>query len=198
MAGDRDRLVAAMREARWAQFRLWTLYACEYIDGVHEGDPEWGAPDRIRARDDFLRGYLRDHLVVMAGTEIAEGLARGDLYRAGTLGRCQSSVVTMIQDLPGPIDDGWLLEQIESEKRGGRTGELISRLIESVRRAVVDGTAALVTTTTAPFAADRGNEEGRAGRPRDDEPTPGERPPRSPDIDKLPWQQLRGISAHGW
>lgn len=196
--GDRNRLAAAQREARWAQFRLWTLYACEYIDGVHEGDPEWGAPDRIRARDEFLRGYLADHLVVMEKTEIADGVARGDLYRAGALGRCQRSLVTMIQDLPGPVDGGWLIDRIEFEKNGGRSGEIISRLIESIRRAVVDGTAGLIETTTSPFVLDRGGTEGGTERPGNDDPATRERPSRTPDIDKLPWQQLRGISAHGW
>jgi hypothetical protein len=64
-----------------------------------------------------------------------------------------------------------------------------------VHRAVQDGSAAIVEIISAPYAADRGSGGGGdSGRGS----SGGDRQSGHPDIDKLPWQQLRGISAGGW
>jgi hypothetical protein len=195
-----NRATAALQNLRWQKFRIWSLYACLYIDGVHETDPEWGNPDRIRARDEFYRDYLRSNLVVMDKDEIDAGLKRDDLYKYGDIGRCQGQVVEMIRDLPGPVDDNWIMDKIEYDRNGGRAGEIISSIINSVHRAVVDGSAAIIETVTAPFTADIGSGGGNGGG---NSGTGGGRAggdgnTRMPNIDKLPWQQLRGISEHGW
>ena len=185
----RERQAAAERDARWAKFKVWTLYACSYIHGVHQGDPEWGRPDAIRAKEEAYRKYLRSGLVVMAKDEIDAGLRRNDLYRAGDLGRCHARLVDLIRDLPGPVDEDWLMERVEYDRRGGRSGEIISGLIESVRRSVADGTAAIVQSASAPFSGDRSTGSDSRGPDRGS---------AMPDIDKLPWHQLRGISSRGW
>lgn len=185
----RERQAAAERELRWQKFKVWTLYACSYVNGVHEGDPEWGRPDLIREREETYRKYLRSGLVVMAKDEIDAGLRRNDLYHAGDLGRCHVRMVEMIRDLPGPADEDWLMDRIEYERRGGRAGEIIGGLLEYIRRSVADGTAAIVQSASAPFTGDRTTGSDSRG------PDHGS---RMPDIDKLPWRQLRGISSRGW
>lgn len=184
-----EQVAAAKREIRWQGLRLWSLYACQYIDGVHQGDPEWGRPDLIRARENALRSHLRSRLVVVAKDEVDAGLRRGDLFRSGSIGICHKRVIEMIRDLPGPVDQDWVMDRIEYERRGGRAGEIISGVVEGVRRAVADGTAAIIETATVPFTGDRNS--GRDSR-REDRDT------RIPDSDSLPWRQLRGISSRGW
>lgn len=185
----RERQASAERELRWQKFKVWTLYACSYVNGVHEGDPEWGRPDMIREREEAYRKYLRSGLVVMTKGEIDAGLRRNDLYHSGDLGRCHSRMVEMIRDLPGPADEDWLMDRIEYERRGGRAGEIIGGLLEYIRRSVADGTAAIVQSASAPFTGDRTTGSDSRG------PDHGS---RMPDIDKLPWRQLRGISSRGW
>lgn len=187
----RESLEAARRGYRWAKFNLWTLNACVYIDGTRPGSPEWGRPDLIRAREQALRGYLRGNLVVLPSAEIDAGLARDDRLRNGDVARCQERLIRMIRDLPAPVDADWMMDRIEYERRGGRAGEIISGVIESVRRAVADGTAALVRTATSPGAATRG-----PGEPVRD-PAGGDRGSRLPGGENPPLDQLRGIDARG-
>lgn len=185
----RERRAAAEKEVRWQKLKVWTLYACTYINGVHPGDPEWGRPDLIRSREEAHRKYLRSGLVVMTKDEIDAGLRRNDLLRAGALGRCHSQMVEMIRDLPGPADDDWLMDRIEYERRGGRAGEIIGGLLEFIRRSAADGTAAIVRSASAPFTGERSTGSDSRG---------ADHGSRMPDIDKLPWQQLRGIGSRGW
>jgi hypothetical protein len=185
----RQRQAAAEKDLRWQKFKIWTLYACSYINGVHEGDTEWGHPDMIRARDEAYRNYLRSGLVVMAKDEIDAGLRRNDLLHAGDLGRCHRQMVEMIRDLPGPADEDWLMDRIEYDRRGGRAGEIIGGLLEFVRRSVADGTAAIVRVVSAPFTGDRSTGSDSRG---------ADHGTHMPDIDKLPWRQLRGIASRGW
>lgn len=187
----RESLEAARRGYRWTKFNLWTLNACVYIDGTRPGSPEWGRPDLIRAREQALRGYLRGNLVVLPSAEIDAGLARDDRLRNGDVARCQERLIRMIRGLPAPVDADWMMDRIEYERRGGRAGEIISGVIESVRRAVADGTAALVRTATSPGAATRG-----PGEPVRD-PAGGDRGSRLPGGENPPLDQLRGIDARG-
>lgn len=160
-------------------------------------DPEWGNPERIRARDEFYRDYLRRNLVVMAKDEIDDGLKQNDLYHYGEVGACQEQVVEMVHDLPGPVDADWIMDKIEYDRKGGRAGEIITRIINSVHQAVLDGSAAIVEIISAPYTADRSS-GGEGGDGGGNGSSGGDHPSRSPNIDKLPWQQLRGISAGGW
>lgn len=184
----RDRLEAARRDFRWAKFSLWTLNACVYMDGTRPNSPEWGRPDLIRAREQALRGYLRGNLVVLPSGEIDAGLARGDRPRIGDVARCQERMIRMIRDLPAPVNADWMMDRIEYERRGGRVGEIISGVIESVRRAVADGTAALARAAS-PGAATRG-----PGEPVRD-PGGGDRGSRLPGGENPPLDRLRGINA---
>lgn len=186
--GRRDRLEAARRDFRWAKFNLWTLNACVYMDGTRPNSPEWGRPDLIRAREQALRGYLRGNIVVLPSGEIDAGLARGDRPGVGDVARCQERMIRMIRDLPAPVDADWLMDRIEYERRGGRAGELISGVIESVRRAVADGTAALARAAS-PGAATRG-----PGEPARD-PGGGDRGSSLPGGENPPLDRLRGINA---
>ena len=186
---QRERQTSAEKDLRWSKFKVWTLYACTYINGFHEGDPEWGRPDLIRAREQFLRDYLRSNLVVMAKDEIDAGLRRNDLLKYGDLGRCHGQMVGMIRELPGPVDEDWLMDRIEYDRQGGRTGEIISGLLESVRQAVKDGTAAIVQSASAPFSGDRASGNDTRG---------SDHGYSMPDADKLPYRQLRGINNSGW
>lgn len=71
LRGDNAAQIAAsQRLERWAHFRLWSLYACQYIEGVHEGDPEWGNQQKIRDAENFYRHYLTNNLVVFGPGEI--------------------------------------------------------------------------------------------------------------------------------
>ncbi|MCR4294303.1 MAG: hypothetical protein NUW21_02120 [Elusimicrobia bacterium] len=184
----RDRLEAARRDFRWAKFSLWTLNACVYMDGTRPNSPEWGRPDLIRAREQALRGYLRGNLVVLPSGEIDAGLARGDRPRIGDLAHCQERMIRMIRYLPAPVDADWMMARIEYERRGGRAGEIISGVIESVRRAVADGTAALASAAS-PGAATRG-----PGEPVRD-PGGGDRGSSLPGGENPPLDRLRGINA---
>ncbi len=186
----RESLEASRRGLRWAKFNLWTLNSCVYIEGTTPGSPEWGRPDLIRARDQKLQSYLRGNLVVLPSDEIDAGLARGDTYGGDSaIARCQDRMIRMIRDLPSPVDADWMMDRIEYERRGGRTGEIISGVIESVRRAVADGTAALVKAAS-PGVATRGPGE----QPVRD-PGGGERGPRMPGDYNPPRDQARGIST---
>lgn len=189
----RASLEVARRNARWAKFNAWTLNACSYIGGIRPGDPEWGMPDLIRAREQGLQSYLRVNLVVMPSAEIGAGLARGDLVGSGDLARCQERMIDMIRELQAPVDVDWMMARIEHERRGGRAGQIISGVIEAVRRAVVDGTAALVRTATSPGTATRDTDSGEPVR----DPAGGERESRLPDGDSYAREQLRGIDARG-
>ncbi|MDP3542185.1 MAG: hypothetical protein Q8T11_06895 [Elusimicrobiota bacterium] len=186
--GRRDRLEASQRDFRWAKFSLWALNACVYMDGTRPNSPEWGRPDLIRAREQALRGYLRGNLVVLPGGEIDAGLARGDIRGDGEIARCRERLIRMIRELPAPVDADWMMDRIEYERRGGRAGEIISGVIESVRRAVADGTAALARAASS-GAATRG-----PGEPVRD-PGGGDRGSRLPDGDNPPLDRLRGINA---
>lgn len=186
---QRERQAALQKDLRWSKFKVWTLYACTYINGFHPGDPEWGRPDLIRAREAVLRGYLRNGLVVMAKDEIAAGLRRDDLVRYGDIGRCHGQMVEMIRDLPGPADADWLMDRIEYDRRGGRAGEIISGVLEAVRKAVKDGTAAIVEKTSAPFTGDRSTGSDSRG---------SDHGYSMPDADKLAYRQLRGIHSPDW
>lgn len=183
-----DRLEAARRDFRWAKFNLWTFNACVYIDGTRPNSPEWGRPDLIRAREQALLRYLRGNLVVLPSGEIDAGLARGDRPRIGDLARCQERMIHMIRDLPAPVDADWMMDRIEYIRRGGRAGEIISGVIESVRRAVADGTAALARAAS-PGAATRG-----PGEPVRD-PGGGDRGSRLPGGENPPLDRLRGINV---
>lgn len=186
----RESLEASRRGLRWAKFNLWTLNSCVYIVGTTPGSPEWGRPDLIRVRDQKLQSYLRGNLVVLPSDEIDAGLARGDTYGGdSSIARCQDRMIRMIRDLPSPVDADWMMDRIEYERRGGRTGEIISGVIESVRRAVADGTAALVTAVS-PGVATRGPGE----QPVRD-PSGGDRGSRLPGGYNPPMEQARGIST---
>lgn len=184
----RDGLEAARRDFRWAKFNLWTFNACVYIDGTRPNSPEWGRPDLIRAREQALRSYLRGNLVVLPRGEIDAGLTRGDRPRSGDIARCQERLIQMIRDLPSPVDADWMMDRIEYDRRGGRAGEIISGVIESVRRAVADGTAALVRAAS-PGTATRG-----PGQPVRDPAGGGS---RLPGGENPPLDQLRGINGRG-
>jgi hypothetical protein len=191
-----DKAKVERRKTRWSQFQAWTMYSCEYILGPQEGDPAWGRPDRIRAREEFDRAYLRNHLVVLSKEEISDGLRRGDLYDIGSMGTCVSSVAHMIRDLPGPVDADWLMKKIEYERSGGKAGEVVNALLKAVQSAVAGGSAEIVKTAEAPFVADR-----RSPPPNHQDPGAGRipgRPSGGPNTDTLPWNQLRGVSALGW
>lgn len=187
----RAHLDAARRNARWAKFNAWTLNSCVYIGGTSQNDPEWGRPDLIRAREQALHGYLRGNLVVIPRDEIDAGMERGDRVGSGDLARCQDRMIGMIRDLPAPINVDWLMDRIEYERRGGRTGEGISGVVEAVRRAVVDRAADLLSTATDPGTATRGS-----GEPVRDS-AGGERESRLPSGDSYARDQLRGINARG-
>lgn len=187
----REGLERARRNARWAKFNAWTLNACVYVGGTRAGDPEWGRPDLIRFREQELRNYLRGNVVVIPSDEIDAGLERGDRVGSGDLARCQDRMIGMIRDLSAPIDVDWLMDRIEYERRGGRTGEIVSGVVEAVRRAVVDGAADLLRTATGPGTATRGS-----GEPVRDS-AGGERESRLPSGDSYARDQLRGINARG-
>ncbi len=184
----RESLESSRRGFRWAKFNLWTLNACVYIDGTRPNTPEWGRPDLIGAREQALRGYLRGNLVVLPSAEIDAGLARGDRLRSGDVARCQERLISMIRDLPAPVDADWMMDRIEYERRGGRAGEIISGVIESVRRAMADGTAVLARAAS-PGTATRG-----PGEPVRD-PGGGDRGSRLPGGENPPLDRLRGING---
>ena len=201
----RDGQEAARRDFRWAKFNLWTLNACVYIEGTTPGSPEWGRPDLIRARDRKLQSYLRGNLVVLPSDEIDAGLARRDTYGGDSaIARCQDRMIRMIRDLPSPVDADWMMDRIEYERRGGRTGEIISGVIESVRRAVAEGTAALVKAAS-PGVATKGPEEQPVrdpgggdsgdGEHGGGEHGGGEHGSRMPGDYNPPMDQARGIST---
>ncbi len=185
----RESLEASRRALRWAKLNLWTLNSCIYIEGTTQGSPEWGRPDLIRAREQKLRDYLRGNLIVLPSDEIDAGLARGDAYGGdSSIARCQNRMIRMIRELPAPVNSDWMMDLIEYERRGGRTGEIISGVIESVRRAVADGTAALVKAFSPGVATSSPGEQ-----PVRD-PSGGDRASRLPGGDNPPLDRLRGIS----
>lgn len=94
-----------------------------------------------------------------------------------------------IRDLPAPVDADWLMDRIEFERRGARTGEIISGVIESVRRAVADGTAALVKAVSPGVATSS------PGQNPVRDSGGGARSSRPPGGDNPPLERLRGING---
>lgn len=173
------------RYARWSALKLWTLYACSYIRGVRYGDPEWGDPVRISALDQFYQEYIGGHFVVLDRTELDEGLKKGNFF-PGDVGSCQKQFVTMLRDLPGPVDLDWLLGQIQYEKRGGRVGELIRGILGALRgdSTGIDKSASRPSSGESSPDSRREGEERRGGG--------------VDDLDGEAWRQLRGIAVRDW
>jgi hypothetical protein len=186
----------AMREAeerrgiRWSRFCIWALYASQYIRGVRYGDSEWGNPKRIEDQARAYRDYLSSNLIVLTDAEIEAGIAKDKGRFTGEVGEAQLRVIRMFQAIPGPVDVDWVMAKLEHERRGGRSGELISNFISAIGKAVADGSAAIVSTITTPFESRKGSgNSGSSGR----EDSGGR------SIDGVySYRQLRGVAARGW
>ncbi len=170
------------RNARWSALKIWTLYACYYIRGVRYGDPEWGDNARISARDRLFQEHLSGHFVVLDRAELEAGLKKGNFF-PGDVGTCQKQFVTMLRDLPGPVDLDWLLERIQYDKRGGRIGEFIRGVIGSLRgdsRGIVKSADKPSYGESSPDSRREREERGGGG---------------VKDLDGEAWRQLRGIGV---
>lgn len=206
-----------LRDFQWEQLRVWTSFACLYMH----------PPTSLSAEQQYLQGKtdkiyrqaLLDNLVVMPAIELAERRI-GDRK----LSACQREVIDWMINAEGPLDVAWLVERMDYERAGGKTGEVLRRVGGTVGSAIKRGTAVVVRGVSVPFVVANGiltkidwsaggNERSTSSVERTEQSTSStvhdskstdttgsanNAPPRGASIPTLQgeaWRQLRGIAS---
>jgi hypothetical protein len=198
-------------DSQWNQLEFWTLCTCNYLtesppstDTSREYDKAW---EKSHALD---RREMLNRFAVLPADELRTRMKTDHKE----LSKCQRQILDLILSAPAPLDEKWLLDRVEYEQAGGKTGEAVRRFVNHVEQAIRSGAAVLAAPVE--WIVQPGQASGDAAPPqsgtnnvttRSGNGSQSTRPAQSGTINTAPrsgnfnghlgpaWNQLRGVAA---